>query len=440
MKSSTLLPLWAVAGVAYSPIHQYFHNGTCLLEAPSLLLGIDPMCGLDSSASTNLRSSAGSPWKYAAPCNRSKKNGREYCVYSDPTFAGGRGAAFVTWAGRAAYLARKPAFTDGRATEGMNLDPGPKYKVVPMEGKGMGIVATRLINRGELIMASTASLMIDYGAFDDLDRDEYMQLQEEAAALLPWQHRDQLFNLSTHDEASTLAGPELVDKVISTNAFDIYPPGDDDDPDPDQSAFYTVFPEVARLNHDCRANADYRFDHAALAQLVHAVRPILPGEEITISYIDPLIGRARRAKRLRSTWGFECGCAACRASGAAAAASDARVAQLGELARELDDYGPGSRATPQMAELYASLLEMEGLWGMVYWGYWFAAIEWNGVGEPWVASKWAHMAVEYGIYSAGPRDRKVVDMVELAEDPWAHWSWMSRTTARQRGSSEKDDE
>lgn len=40
-----------------------------------------------------------------------------------------------------------------------------------------------------------------------------------------------------------------------------------------------------RINHDCRPNADYYFDPESLTQYVHALRPIVEGEEITITYI-----------------------------------------------------------------------------------------------------------------------------------------------------------
>ena len=78
-----------------------------------------------------------------------------------------------------------------------------------------------------------------------------------------------------------------VDKIIHTNAFDLDNKGivevhDDDDRD----SWYTVFPEISRMNHDCRPNADYYFDPQTFTHNIHAVRPIMPGEEITVSYIE----------------------------------------------------------------------------------------------------------------------------------------------------------
>jgi hypothetical protein len=122
------------------------------------------------------------------------------------------------------------------------------------------------------------------------------------------------------------------------------------------------------------------------------------------------------------------------------ASSDDRLDQIAELGPELRKYRSDSRATPQMAELLISLYEQEGLWGMMYEAYKYAAIEYNGVGEPWTATKYARLAIEYGIYSVGEKDEDVADMDELATDPWNHWSWMFRTKKRMGwGVTRKDD-
>lgn len=112
------------------------------------------------------------------------------------------------------------------------------------------------------------------------------------------------------------------------------------------------------------------------------------------------------------------------------AASDERIKQIGAIRKQLEDYTTESAATPQMADLFVSLYEQERLDGSIYEAYAFAAIEWNGVGEPWNAVRYARLAIEYGLVAVGSRDRDVVEMKKLAEDPWGHWSWMLRTSKR----------
>lgn len=83
-----------------------------------------------------------------------------------------------------------------------------------------------------------------------------------------------------------------------------------------------------------------------------------------------------------------------------------------------------------MAELLISLYQQERLWQMLYEAYTFAALEYNGVGEPWTATKYARLAVQHGLAGGGPNDSDVREMTALARNPWEHWSWMLRTKKR----------
>lgn len=152
-------------------------------------------------------------------------------------------------------------------------------------------------------------------------------------------------------------------------------------------------------------------------QHVYATRPIAAGEEITLTYMDPLRPRAKRQHKLHDVWGFKCTCPACTQRPELTAASDERIKQIKQIRKQLEDYSTRSAATPQMVDLYVSLYEQERLSGSIYEAYAFAAIEWNGAGEPWTAAKYARLAVEYGLAAVGPKDRDVVEMKSLADDP-----------------------
>lgn len=134
-------------------------------------------------------------------------------------------------------------------------------------------------------------------------------------------------------------------------------------------------------------------------------------------------------------------------------ASDARIKQIRQIRKQLEDYTTASSATPQMADLFVSMYEQERLDGSIYEAYAFAAIEWNGVGEPWNAVRYAQLAIEFGLASVGPKDKDVKELKRLVDDPWGHWSWMLRTSKRMswgkmrevennymRGGEEDDDE
>ena len=161
------------------------------------------------------------------------------------------------------------------------------------------------------------------------------------------------------------------------------------------------------------------------------MRTILPGEELSISYIDPAQTRAERLEALKKSWGFQCSCSLCTQPSPQAEASDARIEQIHELREELEDYSEGSEASTGMADLLVSLYEMENMDGPITEAYTLAAIEFNGVGDVWSASKYARLAVEAGLIYGGPRDNDVKQMEKLLKNPKKHWSYMLRTKKRQ---------
>jgi hypothetical protein len=177
------------------------------------------------------------------------------------------------------------------------------------------------------------------------------------------------------------------------------------------------------MNHDCRPNANYFFDRDTFTHQVHAVRAIYPGEEITISYINPIQSREKRLKALKRSWGFDCRCSQCTAPAPIGAASDARLAQLEKVHHELSDTREAHETTPEMAEFLVSLYEQERLWGDMLEPYSFAALEYNGVGNAWMARKYARLAVEAGLLHRGRNHVSVTAMEALLSAPEEHWSW-----------------
>ena len=146
---------------------------------------------------------------------------------------------------------------------------------------------------------------------------------------------------------------------------------------------------------------------------------------------SPLRTRESRLGRLQRQWGFHCSCSLCNSAPALGDSSDARILQIEDIRKELNDWSATSRATPQMAELLVSLLEQERVWGLLGEGHSYAAVEYNGVGDPWTALRYAHLALEEGLaLMRGKEDSEVADLRSLIEDPWGHWSWMAREKKR----------
>ena len=147
---------------------------------------------------------------------------------------------------------------------------GAQFKIVPIPGKGMGVVATSRIHRGERIMADPPLLVVTEGLTD--------KSLAALVARLPIPLRRAFFNLAQNTarfgEEKTSLG------IVATNGIPYMHHG---------VRSGGIFPTACRINHSCDANAAYKW-HALLAQLtVHASKTIDCGDEITFN--DPF-GRA----------------------------------------------------------------------------------------------------------------------------------------------------
>ncbi|XP_075396709.1 histone-lysine N-methyltransferase SMYD3 isoform X1 [Tenrec ecaudatus] len=71
-----------------------------------------------------------------------------------------------------------------------------------------------------------------------------------------------------------------------------------------------LYPSISLLNHSCDPNCSIAFNGPHL--LLHAVRDIEMGEELTICYLDMLMTTEERQKQLRDQYCFECDCFRCQ--------------------------------------------------------------------------------------------------------------------------------
>lgn len=71
-----------------------------------------------------------------------------------------------------------------------------------------------------------------------------------------------------------------------------------------------IYPSMSLLNHSCDPNCCIVFSGPHL--LLHAVRDIKAGAELTICYLDMLMTSEGRQKQLRDQYCFECDCFRCQ--------------------------------------------------------------------------------------------------------------------------------
>ncbi|GAB1316967.1 SET domain-containing protein 5 [Madurella fahalii] len=394
-----------------------------------------------------------SPWSKSPTCRRA--GSAEYCAFAHAAFNDRLGIALITTRPTILLLgsqpplnaAHRPAdFEDGGADADSNPTPPPPprhhppyhyYTSTPIPGKGLGLVAARPIRAGTRVMNALPAVLVDDGAWKGMRRGDLGVLVGEAVRGLSEVQRGRFMELAGPTAGGGGGEGEGGKKfgILATNAFRVTVKvvGDGEGGGKGRE-FHGVFPEVSRLNHDCAPNLGYYFDSATLSQRVYAVRDILPGEELTVSYVDVIQPSSVRQARLNSGWSFNCTCPRCTLEPHLLSESDDRVAHMQQLRRELDDYS--TAATPEKAELLVTLYELEGLQVRIYEAYYRAALEWNGVGDAARAARYARLCLDKGLLLRGEDRPFVESMRDLLRDPKRHWSWRFRVKGKSGDESE----
>ncbi|TFK88170.1 SET domain-containing protein [Polyporus arcularius HHB13444] len=189
----------------------------------------------------------------------------------------------------------------------------PVYKIIPIEGAGLSMVATVDIAAGEVIVRERP-LLLAPRAFSAPKSGEHATniIVRAAQSLHPENKR--IFYALKNVKGNTV--PSAEEGLINTNAFAC-------GPFPAYNGRYGgVARDASRANHSCSPNATHSFDAATLTQSLRAFRAIRAGEEITVSYVcQSMTAKARQEELLRRYF-FTCVCQSCRLTGSARDSSD----------------------------------------------------------------------------------------------------------------------
>ncbi|KAK4129138.1 SET domain-containing protein [Parathielavia appendiculata] len=330
---------------------------------------------------------------------------QEFCLFSNPNF--GEGMSLITTS-RIAYLASKAPVTSISG-----LQPTAYYEA-EVPGKGAGLFANRTIHRGEIIFQRHPVLAIQSTPHLDLDPRVREELYQAAIDRLPQETRARFLRQ---------VGTTMYDKA-EKNAFRIFLDGSRK-----HSPHLGLFPEVSKINHDCRPNIHYRitdFTHTTVA-----VRDIHPGEELTVSYIYGKTLHADRQKQLHE-WGFNCTCSQCTLPPLEIGASDNRIRQIKALENEIETLmaHPGGKGVkPEMGGKLVELYVAERLDAYLAPTYTRAALLYSMFGSEERARVFATEAMAALEREVGPQAKDIESMRRLAEDPKGHWSWGIKVTS-----------
>lgn len=111
------------------------------------------------------------------------------------------------------------------------------FYAAQIPGKGIGLIANTTIRKGETIMRTTPAILVQFGPHIDYDDDVRLELYRRSIQRLPQATRDMVLRQHGDDEFVK----------IDRNAFRIFI-----NRDQPFSGHLGVYPDVSRLNHDCR--------------------------------------------------------------------------------------------------------------------------------------------------------------------------------------------
>ncbi|GAB0138347.1 hypothetical protein EsDP_00006583 [Epichloe bromicola] len=335
-----------------------------------------------------------------------------YSIYTDAHFWGERGISFVT-----TESVFRSAVSEGldrhyRRDAAGSAVARDAFAERRMDGeKGVGLVARRALPRGELLIWEPPTLVVHLDARRHVPDQARLRMQRAAVEALPLEARSETLRLMGH-----WGGDEIEDR-LRTNSFTISL-GEPMD-------HHALFTQTSRLNHACRPNCVYQFDRRTLTHKVYTIQDVEPGQELTISYIEPIATYEER-RQIIQTWGFNCSCSACELPEAERRDSDRSIGLIREYTRELQDWTDQSRGTPGLAERLVRLYREERLYTDVADAFQLAAWAYGAVRDRYNALRMASCAVGYGLTAWREMGIRINDTLLFMMDPEAHWTWGKR--------------
>jgi len=188
----------------------------------------------------------------------------------------------------------------------------PKFVIKPIPGKGMGVVATGPIAKGEVVLSEAPLFTQQLG----------WNMLTIVQSLLPKtaDEKCQFLELTNCHQGKL---PHYVG-IFQTNTL---PCGNNSRREIASKA--GLFLQDSRFNSSCVPNMCNYWNERRQVIGFRALRNIAEGEELCITYTSEMMSRASRKSQLQESFGFDCHCAACSLSGDELNASNHREDDAG---------------------------------------------------------------------------------------------------------------
>ncbi|KAK0623700.1 hypothetical protein B0T14DRAFT_408283, partial [Immersiella caudata] len=243
-----------------------------------------------------------SPWSYTPICVDPAETSDEtskLCTYTVTSLRGGPGMSIITTPSIAAGLTsilQQPEIAWLEKQRGVPLaqDPRVAYEIKEIPNKGYGVIATSLIPKDGVVMVELP-YMLKISDPSPWNHKGALALMQQAAKRLSSRDQSRLLQMARQDKGYVL------DDIFRTNSFRVSVEG---------VGHSALYPEIARINHECKPNTVIQYSTTTLAMEIIAYRDIEPGEEITLSYFSLNLRYHQRLSAIKN-WGFSCSCSFC---------------------------------------------------------------------------------------------------------------------------------
>ncbi|TAQ88357.1 hypothetical protein B7494_g3300 [Chlorociboria aeruginascens] len=298
--------------------------------------------------------------------------------------------------------------TNGHSIAGnLNILESELYTIEPVAGKGKGMIAQKTIQPGTLMLSESPLFTTeDILSIETTEKDLARTLRALPKA-------SQRAFLSLHNN---FPGKEPISNIVRSNAYPLGP----------SSGVGAIFLTIARINHSCRPNAQHSWNPTLKKESVYAVRPIAPGDEITLSYHNGGPSSTRQ-KELQEFFGFKCTCDLCSLSPDLLKASDARLIRAQNLDAAIGDP-ERARMLPEkvLADCKSLLLifKAEGVVDTRLPRLYYDAFQICAMHSDRLRAKvFAERYVELKVLSEGEQSEDAREMRVFAQEPEKHDSF-----------------
>lgn len=326
-----------------------------------------------------------------------------FCIFVHPTLNHGQGMVIVH---------RESTFED-HLLHYLDLEAEPHdprvLKVVKMPEKGgAGAVAARRLQFGDPVARSRPVAIF---ARDDYpwETPHGEDIKRQAIHHLPLPTRAAIAHLYGRGETAD----EFLSNAIQMNAFH-------STIGPDGESYGIIVLEPSRLNHACRPNVAYYIDDQTQILHMTAIKPIEPGEELTINYRSSEFFHTYRKKLLKKSYGFDCSCSHCRMTEDMKDQSDLRVLRLYQLDQK--HASPERSMSAQDVQEFLDFCEKESLVWCRVTSNMAAAEFYNSKGNMTKVKEHAEVAKQFAQALVGNDLSEFDGMTLLLEAPEQHKS------------------